>query len=68
MNRLLSYPEITLKAVESGKHFIFKPTYDITAWECAKLVELFIFILATQKDCDWEAFVNDNGLERQVSL
>lgn len=64
MNKLLTYPEITLKAVESGKHYKLKPTYDITAWESAKLLEMFVYIVATQKDCDWEAFVNDNGLER----
>lgn len=64
MNRLLTYPEITLKAVESGKYFILKPKEDITPYECSKLLELFVYVVATQKDCDWEAFVSDNNLQR----
>jgi len=64
MNRLLTYPEITLKAVESNKHYNFRPTKDVTAYESAKLLELFVYVVATQTDCDWEAFVNDNGLQR----
>ena len=64
MNKLLTYPEITLKAVESDKHFLFKPTTDITPYESVKLLELFVYVVATQKDCDWEAFVGDNNLQR----
>ena len=64
MNKLLTYPEITLKSIEGDKHFCFKPTYDITPWESAKLLELFVYVVATQKECDWESFVSDNNLQR----
>lgn len=65
MNKLLTYPEITLKAVENEKHYTFKPMKDVTPYESAKLLELFVYVVATQKiGCDWEAFVNDNGLQR----
>jgi hypothetical protein len=64
MNKLLTYPEITLKAVESDKHYKLTPTEDITPFECSKLLELFVYVVATRKDCDWESFVIDNKLQR----
>ena len=60
----LSYPEITMRNVDGSKHFKFQPQKDITAWESAKLVELYAFALASKNRCDWETFVNDNNLQR----
>lgn len=64
MTVLLAYPEVMMLAVEGGKHFKFEPQYDITPWESAKLVELYAFMVATKKNCDWQSFVNDNALQR----
>ena len=60
----LTYPEITMKYSEGNKHYKFDPQKDITSWESAKLVELYAYVVATKKQCDWWAFVNDNGLQR----
>jgi hypothetical protein len=64
MNKLLSYPEVEMVASETGEHYRFEPQKDITAWESAKLVELYAYVVATKKQCDWQSFVNDNGLQR----
>lgn len=64
MSSGLSYPEITMKSIDGLKHFKLKPQKDITAWESAKLVELYAYMIATKHQCDWEPFVNDNNLQR----
>ena len=58
----LTYPEITM--LNGGTYYKFDPQKDIDAWESAKLTELFTYIGATKKQCDWWSFVSQNGLER----
>lgn len=64
MNNGLTYPEITMRNIEGNKHYKFEPQQDITAWESAKCVELYAYVVATKKQCDWETFVSNNGLQR----
>lgn len=59
------YPEIVLQTKsEIKKHFKFEPQEDITAWESAKIAELFVYITASSSPTDWESFVYDNHLQR----
>jgi hypothetical protein len=65
----LTYPEVIMIYVdgEDKKHFKYSPTQDITPWESAKLVELYAYVVATKKQCDWWSFVVDNNLERHFT-
>lgn len=61
----LTKPEVVMISKgEINEYFRLSPQKDITAWESAKLVELFAYVLASKKQCDWQSFVNENGLQR----
>lgn len=68
----LLYPEVIMSAYyqddpEVKKYYKLQPLKDITAWESAKLVELYAYVVATKKQCDWQAFVNNNKLQRHFT-
>lgn len=66
----LSFPELIMirKDGENKTYYKFEPTQDITAWQAAKLLELYAYSIATQKQCDWWSFVEQNGLEQHFTI